>query len=250
MVTKRRTSNSNAGAVQRRAREVVDKSGIPMAEAMLVATGKKTLSEVLLYLQLKDKLLRLEKSGDLLPNLRGEVLAGRYSLEEALLMVRLRKRKREPDYMLCHFDSFHDENSSVGIAVVQRRLLWGKVVAHGPFDVTIEPPSGPPETVVKHDIKFYFAASHKKSVLKKINWGKGGDMVEAGYLRVIRNRVKIKARKFQEAYDADRTIRWVSVEGDAVRGRVTWIGRYEVAVEVAPGVPVIVMRHSSRELES
>jgi hypothetical protein len=249
MVMKRRTSDNNTQSIQHKAREVTRKSGIPLAEARLVASGKMTLSEVLLHLQLKEKILRLEKDGDLFPNLRGEILAGRYSLEQALMMTRLRKRKQEPDYMFCHFDSFGDEDSRVGIAVVGRRLLWGRVVAHNRFDLTIELASGDSETVVKHDTKFYFAASHKKSVLKKVNWGKDNNAVEAGFLGSMKNRIDIKARRYQEAREADRSIRWVSVEGDGLRGQVTWIGRYEVVVEVAPGVPVIVMRHSSLELE-
>jgi hypothetical protein len=49
--------------------------------------------------------------------------------------------------------------------------------------------------------------------------------------------------------EAGRAVTWTTVEEDQVRGRVVWLGRFEVVLETAKGLRVVMMRHAVRSVQ-
>ena len=235
--------------VFRQAQELVEKSGIPLKEALHVASGQKQLREVLATLRLRDELSVLERKGLLLPAYAGEVLRGNMDRETALLLTRVRLRKREPDYVACHLEQHAADEKAVTLALVGRRLVTGKVRENRQFDIALSSRDGEDLAINKHDIKFYFDAGRKKHVLKQLAWGPAGAAVVEDHLAKIASRHDIKARAYQAARDEGRVVNWRSVEHDLIRGTVVWLGRYEVVLETSKGDRIVVMRHAVDGLE-
>ena len=230
------------------ARNISLKSGIPVKFALRVASGTETLSEVLRELQLRDQLDSLVKRRELYAGYANEVLKGNWTVARARLETRLKQIKRTPDYSRCYFAELAAAGQSAGVALVRRRLLVGQVAQNRPFEVVIRDREGTEETILKHNIKFYFDAGDKKRVMKQVKWGPG-DSVEVDFLKRIQNRKDVKARVFLEAMEGASAVSWKSVEGDLVRGTVAWFGRFEVALELPRGQRVVVMRHAVDAVE-
>jgi len=112
--------------------------------------------------------------------------------------------------------------------------------------VTIQTSDGEEMLVEKHDIKFYFDVRRRKQVMKQVSWGSSEDRVEPGILRTMSNRGYVKARVYLMAQEDDRTIRWESLEGDGIKGKVLWFGRFEVVLETGKGDRVVTLRHAIR----
>lgn len=231
-----------------KARDLEVKWSLPRPTALLIAQGKQDLTEVLRKIQLKEKVARLMEKGEVLPALGPQVVAGRWTLERALFHTRLRARKGAPDYMRCFLDEYARDQRPTALSLVGGELVQGTVVESRPFDLTFRPRDSSDETtILKHDIKFFFDATRRKHLLKAIKWGTGETAVTPDHLRRIGARTDIKARILLEMQESERAVEWQTLEGDTIRGRITWFGRYEVQLQTAKG-DVIAMRHAVASL--
>ncbi len=227
-----------------KARDLEVKWSLPRPIALQIAQGKQDLTEVLQKIQLKEKVARLMAREEILPALGPQVVAGTWTLERALFHTRLRARKSAPDYMRCFLDDYAREQRPIALSLVGGELVQGKVVESRPFDLTFCPRDSSDETtIVKHDIKFFFDATRRKHLLKAIKWGTAETAITSDHLRRIGARTDIKARVLLEMQESEKAIEWQTLEGDCIRGRITWFGRYEVQLQTAKG-DVIVMRHA------
>jgi len=230
------------------ARNISEKSGIPVKFALRVASGESSLSEVIRELQFRDQLNSLVAKEELLSGYANEVLNGNWTMERALQETRLKKLKRMPDYYKCYFTELSTAGREAGIALVGRRLLVGQVVQDRKYDIVVRHKEDQEEVIAKHNVKFYFDVGDKKRVMKQVKWG-DGDPIEADFLRRVQNRKDVKARVFQEAMEQSLSLSWKSVEGDRMKGTVSWFGRFEVALELPKGQKVVLMRHAVDSVE-
>ncbi len=231
-------------AIDAKARDLEVKWSLPRNVAVQIAQGKLELEGVLQKIQLREKVDRLLEKGELFPPLGPQVVAGSWSLERALFHTRLRASKGAPDYMRSFLDEFAREERPVALAMVGGKLLQGTVVESRQFDLVLRPREGGDNlTIVKHDIKFFFDGTRRKHLLKSIKWGVAEELVNADCLRRIGARNDVKARILLELQESGRAIEWQTIEGDNVRGRIGWFGRYEVMLQLPKG-DVFVMRHA------
>lgn len=233
----------------RKAKELEEQSGIPFKWAVKVAQGERTLVDVLDSLRLREEVDAALTRGELSAKYSGEVLKGNLPLEDGMLLSRLAVRKREPDYMTTHLEGYADTGEAVVLALVGGRMLAGNLTSHNRFEVVLTSRDGQEESIHKHDIKLFFDARKKKHVLKALRRGPQAEVVEPGHLEVFANRRKVKARYLLAAKEAERTVAWETLEGDILRGRLVWHGRYEVRLETSRGPVVVLMRHAVRGME-
>jgi sRNA-binding regulator protein Hfq len=123
------------------------------------------------------------------------------------------------------------------------------VEASTPFEVVIRPDKEEPLTLHKHDVKLYFLAKDKKAVVKTLEWGDQSRTLAPDHLKDRNNRKDVKARTYQHAMDAGKSVTWTTAEGEQVRGKVAWYGRYEVVLSLAKGPNVVMMRHAVDTVE-
>lgn len=235
--------------VFRKAKELESQSGIPFKWAVKVAQGESTLVDVLEFLRLREEVDAALARGTLSSKYSGEVLKGNLSLDDGMLLTRLAVRKREPDYMKTHLEECAESGEPVVLSLVGGRMLTGILSKHNRFEVVLTSREGEEETFHKHDIKFFFDARKKKHVLKAVRAGGQEQAVEPGHLETFANRRKVKARFLLAAKELGRTVAWETLEGDILRGRLIWHGRYEVRLETSRGPVVVLMRHAVRGMD-
>ena len=250
----RRASEARSGrtglapAVFNQAKTISEKSGVPLSWAAKIATGEKSLVEVLAILKLRDQVAGLQTRGELDPPLGKAVIEGRLSLDEALFLTRLRKIKRQESYKKSHLSDFHEIGQPVCLALIGGDLIQGTLVASGAFDVTIRSGEEEPRLVYKHDVKFFFPGQRKKGVLKALQWGPAENRLEPDFLRRISKRKDIKAAALLRCVEDGRTVNWKTAEEDVLRGKLEWFGRYEILLRTSRGDEVYLMRHAALAL--
>ncbi len=229
------------------ARALAGKWQLPIQTAVQIAQGHRDLSDVVQRQLLVERLAVLVQRGELREDLAPQVVAGRYTLEHALFHTRLRQRKRAPDYTRSFLDDLARDEAPVALALLGCRLEQGVVAASRPFDLTFVTRGGDELLVQKHDIKFFFDARLRKHLVKTVRWGRDSQQMPAGTLGKVGARTDIKARELLSALEGDRSVDWRTVEGDVLRGRVQWFGRYEAILRTTKG-DVTVLRHAAVSL--
>lgn len=226
------------------AERISAESGIPLSDARRVASGKEALADVLRRLRLIEEVARAAEKQLLLKKYVGQVLAGRFSLEEGLARSRLSKRKNSPDYGRCHLADGKMPQQEVTIAMVGRSVLTGIVTRESPFDLVVTTREGESVEVSKHNMKFYFAAADKKAILKNLERRPDFPEVEPDFLANRRNRRDYKAAGLLAREESKQTTSWTTVEGEILKGTVEWFGRFEIRFKTTRGIEVILMRHA------
>ncbi len=234
--------------VRKKAELIVTESGIPLAEAMKVASGKETLSQVLKRLKRKEE-IRLNVAQGLLHKRHVSCInKGILSMEDALMLTRLGTRKKEPDYFLCHLEEYHARGEEVTLALVQNRLLTGLLTSESPFEVGLATRDGKNHQISKHNIKFFCLARDKKGVLKGLERNPDAPSIPEDHLSKRTHRQDIRARHLLKAQEQNLNRTWITQEGDVLRGKVTWFGRFEIRIQTTRGCEVILMRHALSQL--
>lgn len=233
----------------KKARELHEQSGLPMRWAVKVASGQMSLGQAVKELQERDRVARLVEQGKLLPGMAAAVTGGNCTLEEGLKTTALKRRKQEKDYQKSHLTDFAASHAAVTLALVSGRLVTGTLTRDEPFAVAVQDREGQVTDADKHDVKFFFKAGDRKKVFKNIKTGTAAQLLEPGALKERKARKKLKARNFVGPLEEGRTVAWTTVEGDVIRGKVVWFGRFEVILETGNGIPVYIMRHAFAAME-
>jgi len=182
-----------------------------------------SLAQALQTLQLNDKVESLRQHGLLFHRMAAEVIKGTVTLDQALALTRLGKWKSDPQYRKCHFENYVEQHTSVGVAVVGKKIIMGEITAHDKYDLTIKTQDAEqPILIHKHDIKFYFDAGDKKQVIKHVTWGPKDLVVEQDSLKEIKKRHDVKAKVLMSFKDGEKAITWHTPEWDQSRGKVPW----------------------------
>jgi sRNA-binding regulator protein Hfq len=247
--SQREPGNKSDSHILDQAREVHEKSGLPMRWAMKVAKGEMPLAEAVKSLQKRDRIQRMVDNGELEQGHAASVLSGRSTLEEGLKATRLRRRKRAEDYQKSHLQELAGSATSVTLALIGNRTVSGLVASHESFTIMLTDKDGQSVEIDKHDIKFFFFTQDRKRAVKSVQWGDPGQALEPGALSTRKERAKIKARVLLAAHEDGQMFRWATVEQDLLRGRVGWFGRFELVLQTSRDVPIFVMRHAYSAME-
>lgn len=225
-----------------RAGQIAARSGIPIEQAILVAKGRKTLNDVLHEMMALDRRDRLIREG-MDRGLAGQVARGRLPLAKARLHQELWSQQKA---------SFKSEGlkamargEPVAFAVFGRGVVGGVVTEVGRYVVTLIPEGATEaETLKKHDIKFYCRTTVAADVLVRI-----GRHAEVGRLGL--GATTDLAERFRPTEDlaldwvrSGQRILFVFRDGDTLSGVPRRVARFEVEIEVAPGVLACVLTHA------
>lgn len=216
---------------------------MPYQMAMAVAHGNLDLSEALERMATRDRVNRLMETHDLSRALATQVAIGHADLEQVLARRRLAE----------HRESHRDHSCLVpgnGPLVLQlhggdtAKGVVGEVAA---YTFTIGEGDDARE-IHKLEAKYAYDASAWKLVKKAVKTDKR--IATEGRRPEVRPQDRYSCSDKRLFGYLDRSVEVVAtlLDGDVLRGTVSWFGRYEFGLMVKGGAEITVFRHALRDL--
>jgi sRNA-binding regulator protein Hfq len=231
-------------AVKGRADELVA-SGMPYQMAMAVAHGRMDLNEALERMARKDRVNALMERHQLSRALATQIALGHASLEQVLARRRLETHRVDN----------RDRSSLVPevrltLALHDGRSLKGKVVAVEPYQVVFQPDGAEPETLHKLKLLYTYSPDDWKGVKKGVRIEKKGpaNPTEEPAVRP-QDRYSCSDRRLFGYLDRLVEVSVSLLDGQVLRGHLTWFGRYEFGFKLRSDVEVTVFRHALRDIQ-
>lgn len=225
-----------------RAAKLVERSGIPLPQAILVVRGVLKLNDVLNEMFARERKDRLVKEG-LSPSLAGQVARGRLDLERARRIQRVWSTQNAT----FHSDRLKElpAGAPVMLSLFGAGIVRGLIEDVSRYDVVLRTDSGgDPVTVKKHDIKFYCALGYADAVLASV--GRDAEVAALGLTSStsLDDRFRPEDSMVLQWVPAGAPKRLVLRDGDTLTGVPRRIARYEIELDVGGGATVCVMTHA------
>lgn len=218
---------------------MVRDTGISIPAAWAVVRGQKTLNEVLLRMAGQDKVSSLVSRHGVDKALATQVVKGQLDLDLVL------RRKREKEHLAAHRTrdpmSLVSENGTVvRLYLHGLRELTGSIESLDAFEFVLRS-ADQSQRLHKLQVKLMFPASLSPT----IGVAAEGRVVAQPVVKP-QDRLALSDRRLFEAHDGGRPCRAETLEGDELRGLVSWVGRYEFGLRQGNTAEVVVMRHALR----
>lgn len=238
----KRAGSSVSPEDRAKAEQIASRSGIPLAQAILVAKGRATLNDVLQEMFALERRDRLVREG-MNPELAGLVARGRLSLGRARVIQEL---------WSCQGASFKSEamktmidEKLVAFGVFGRGVVGGVVKHVSRYEVTVVS-EGASEPVIlkKHDIKYYCEAAVAADVLVRIGRHAEVARLGLGSSLDLADRFRPTEEMAVEWVKARQRILFIFRDGETLVGVPRRVALYEIEIEVAPDVRVCLLTHA------
>jgi sRNA-binding regulator protein Hfq len=229
-------------AVKARAEELVS-SGMPYQMAMAVAHGRMELNEALERMARKDRVNALMERHQLSRALATQIALGHASLDQVL------SRRRLDTHRVDNRDrSALVPDTRLTLALHDGRTLKGRVVAVEPYQVQFQVDGGEVETLHKLKLLYSYAPEDWKAVKKGVRVDKKqGQQPEEPAVRP-QDRYSCSDRRLFGYLDRAVDVNVTLLDGEILRGVLTWFGRYEFGLKLRSDAEVTVFRHALRDI--
>lgn len=236
------TQDETRAAQLRKVEALVRDTGIAVPWAWSVVRGQLSLNEVLLRMSQQDKVSSIVSRHGVDKALATQVAKGQLELELLL------RRKREKDHLALHLGRdplglAAENGTAMRLYLHGLRQLDGTVSAVDAFEFDLSSAEGS-QRLHKLQVKLMHPASMRGTVGQSSQGRSAAEPIPRP-----QERFALSNRRLFEAHDAGRTCRVESLEGDELRGLVTWVGRYEFGLGQSGGAELVVMRHAIRQFE-
>ena len=229
-------------AEKAKATQLVERSGIPFATAVLVVRGKLKLNDALNELFARARRDKLEKEG-LDRSLAGQVAHGKLDVAKA--------RKIQKVWTL-QGSSFHSDalralpaGSRVAFALFGRGIVTGVVEEVSRYEVRLlADGTTQSEPIRKHDIKFYCSPEHVLRVAGALRQDDAVAALGLASSASMGDRFRPNDDMVLDWVPKDTLVRFFLRDGDVVEGRPLRVARFEFEVDVGEGGRVCVMTHA------
>jgi sRNA-binding regulator protein Hfq len=232
--------------MKKKAEELVA-AGMPFQMAMAVVQGRLELNEALERMARKQRVESLMRRHDLSRALATQIVMGHANLETVLAKRRLNSHRDENLLRSC-LDRAVQEQVRLGLALHGGRNDEGLVSAIDAYTFTFTGRGGEEESIHKLQVKYAFDAENRKKVRRVVKVDK--DVAAKAKEPIVRpqDRYSCSDKRLFSVMDANEEVVITLLEGDVLRGHVTWFGRYEFGLQVKGGVNITVFRHALRRL--
>lgn len=231
-----------------RAKELVQ-TGLPAAMAAAVAQGRLTLNEALEKMARRSEVERLMRKHDLSRAVATQVAMGHADLDAFLLRRKLELHISDNAQRSC-LEEARANGRALALQVVGQRRVSGVISEVGAYDVTVRDEGGADVTLHKLELKCAWYADDYKKVRKALRRDKALSEAPREIPRRPQDRYGLSDRRLFRYVDEGTTVDVTLVEGEVVRGAITWFGRYEFALGVKGEAEIFVFRHAIADLRS
>lgn len=230
-------------ALEKRILQIEQENGLDRAVATQIALGRLQLNEVLGRMALQAEVDSLMRRHDLT-----RALATQIALKQADLKVVLFKR-RMAEHLATNaersmLDTAAREQTPVYLAAHGNRHLEGLLTASTRYEVVVQEPGKEPETLHKLQLKFGCAAADRKKIRRNIRTDKALAQAAINPIWKPQERFSCSNQRLYTWLDSGRALDVTLLEGEVLRGVVTWISRYEFGLLIKGAGEVVIFRHA------
>lgn len=217
--------------------------GMPYQMAMAVAHGRMDLNEALERMARKDCVDALMERHTLSRALATQIALGHADLELVLSRRRLdehRRTNRDRSVLV--------PETKLVLQLNDGRAIKGRVRAVEPYQVVFGDDGEEPQSLHKLEILYAYAPDDWKSIKRAIRSDKHAVRpAEAPALRP-QDRYSCSDKRLFGYLDRSDEIQVVLVNGEVIRGKLAWFGRYEFGMRLRGEADLVVFRHALREV--
>ncbi|RME03511.1 MAG: hypothetical protein D6805_06105 [Planctomycetota bacterium] len=239
---RRRYRRSLPPEIKAKAEQLMEKNGLSFKYAVEVARGRKKLPEALQEMFQRRKMEELMRKHRLDRAMAGQVVHQRLSLEEAKRIVHFKRFRRKHMRTSCFTLSYKRKLAFVFECHGHRRNV-GMVVVDDPYDITLQL-QGEELRMPKLEVKYSYREEEASLVQPKVS--RDLEVVEKGLgpIQRILDRYRIKDRLLFDYYLARKPVRFTTLEGDVLVGRIVWFNQYEIGLDLGERASVYLLRHA------
>lgn len=230
--------------VKARADELVAR-GMPYQMAMAVAHGRMELNEALERMARKDKVTILMERHQLSRALATQIALGHADLEQVLARRRLDEHRVTNRDRTCL-----QPGARLALALHDGRTVKGTVAGLDAYQFTFQPDGGAVETIHKLLVMYAYAPDEWKAVKKGVKHDKKAPPEPAAPPTRPQDRYSCSDKRLFAYMDRAQEIVVTLLDGEVLRGVVTWFGRYEFGLKLRTDAVVTVFRHALRDASS
>lgn len=228
-------------SVKARADELVA-SGMPYQMAMAVAHGRMELNEALERMARKDKVNALMERHDLSRALATQIALGHADLDVVLA------RRRLETHRITHRDrTCLVPGSRLAIVLHDGRTLKGTVGEVSAYQFAFQRDDGPEEQVHKLLVMYAYAPEDWKAVKKGVKVDKRVAADAAAPAARPQDRYSCSDKRLFGYLDKRTEVAISLLDGETMRGTITWFSRYEFGLKLRTDALVTVFRHALKD---
>ena len=231
---------------RKKARELAERTGVPIWGAFRVIRGELSLNDLLKTMLRRDKFRRLRDREGLDADLAGHVASGTLSQWRAQLLQDMRKTGRTK-FTRDRLKMVALEKTPVAICRFGTDE-WevGMVTRTRTYDFQFRG-DGEPGFVFKHDVKMLCEAAHLPVITASLKRDKRVLQEGLAASRERKDRYRPDDELLARLVGEDRQRRWVLRDGTVVNGRLVAFGRWDVDLAVDDEASVTVFFHALHE---
>ncbi|MCO4744104.1 MAG: hypothetical protein KC912_04910 [Proteobacteria bacterium] len=224
--------------------EEMHASGMPFQLAMAVAHGRIGLSTALERLATQEKVERLMEQHELSRALATQIAIGHASLDQVLGRRRMdahRKDNRYRSVLTAHAESgqplalaLHGGQRAMGVVSNVQRYV---------FDFL---PEGFEEPIELHklQVKYAYSPDAWKLVRKALSFDRAREKAPGEPAVRPQDRYNLSDKRLFHAMDEEHAIAVTLLEGEVIKGKIAWFGRWEFAIAVKGDHEIAIFRHA------
>jgi hypothetical protein len=233
-------------AIRQRAEELAA-AGMPIQMAMAIAHGKLSLNEALQKLARRDAVTRMMEKHALSRALATQVALGQASLEEILAERRFEQHRADfRDHSI--LDASVASGAPLTLLLHGRRRVTGHVLAVELYRFKFKHEDGTEEDMHKLQAKLAFQPEAFKRLRKVLRIDKALEAAPLPPVERPQDRYGCSDRRLFKYLDTHVEVQATTLEGEQVRGSVSWFGRYEFGLKLKADAEVVVFRHALHDL--
>lgn len=232
--------------VRARAEELHD-NGMPFQMAMAVALGRLSLNDALERLRRQEKVEKLMEDHALSRALATQIVIGHASLDVVLARRRMQAHRDENRLRSC-LDDAKESGETLVIAIHGKTKVTGTVVEVAPYSVTVQPEEGEAVEIHKLQLKYAWSPEDWKRVRKGVRMDKSLSKEPKSPIERPQDRYTCSDKRLFRYLDDEIMVQATLLEGELIRGTLTWFGRYEFGLRLKSDVEITVFRHALHDL--
>jgi sRNA-binding regulator protein Hfq len=224
--------------------EQLHAQGMPFQLAMAVAHGRIDLSTALERLATQEKVERLMERHDLSRALATQIAIGHASLDQVLARRRMQSHRDENRHRSI-LVQLAESGEPLALALHQGQRAQGTVqnVERYAFEFLPEGFDEPVE-IHKLQVKYAYRPEHWKQVRKALSFNKKLERSPLSPESRPQDRFSLADKRLFQAMDGELEVEVTLLEGEVIRGKIRWFGRWEFGIEPKTGGEIVVFRHA------